>query len=206
MAKIFSPDEWMVEKIEGKENLYRAVLCLEHLIMSNYDGKPINVVEVGPISSIGLEDHIAPISTLYERNPHLNCLSIGAIDASEEQIRKTLGNVEYLRGLLIPGKDDSAKLLEKLEGNPDIIYGQHVFESSPATPTSLPFGYAKPFEKSAEILKDGGFIVVDNYGGKMNVGIQSHWPNSSKMAHVMSYMYSNNEGIYVFQKLLTKSI
>jgi len=57
------------------------------------------------------------------------------------------------------------KLIDRIGGQPDIIYARHVFENSSSDIISLPFGACKPFEKSAELLAPGGFIVVDNNPG-----------------------------------------
>ncbi|MDD4333318.1 MAG: hypothetical protein PHT51_04370 [Patescibacteria group bacterium] len=218
---IIKPGDWLNNKTksnEQKEPLLRAVLCLEHLIKQYYSQTTSpKILEVGPamVDSITLfngnkikvpeaKQHIAPISLLQKRNPTFKCAAIGPQQLSNRQKTSLLGDAKYIQGLLLP-EDGSSDLLlkieEQLEGAPDIIYGQHVFENSSAATENLPFGPYKIFEKAAQILSPKGFIVVDNYSGdKRDVGILDYWPYSQKMKQMHSYMYGKDKGIYVFQK------
>lgn len=218
------PEEWITEDFSKsrmfESHSYRAVLCLEHLIKNNYNGNPINVVEVGPIPTFEWKEEVrAPIAILKERNPKINCISIGSRDVTVKRKKQILGDIQYVKGI-ISTEDCFQKyieeMLQRLGGIPDIFYGQHVFEDSESSPESLPVGPYKPFEKCAEVLKDGGFIVVDNYGGtKEQIGRESHRENSKKMKLSHSYIHTIDEptgilkfycdspierGIYAFRK------
>lgn len=210
LPKTILPKDWLENKTENKpDNQLKAVLCLEHLIQNYYynqDHSP-KIVEIGPVGMLNTKvfgEHKAPISLLSQRNKDFHCLALGPQSLSSKNKKELLGNVEYIEGLL--SKESmfnqfSDSLIKKLGGTPDIIYGQHVFESSPGSETSLPLGPYKIFEKSAEILAPNGFIVVDNYGGKQNqIGIEKHWPHSKNMKLAYSYIYEENKGIYVFKK------
>lgn len=186
-----------------------AVLALEHLIKLHYsDMSQVRLVEVGPICVIDSlkQEHIAPISEISKRNPSVKCVAYGLEKPSTQEERdKTLGKVEMVYGPLTIEKNITVLLdilFEKLDGRPNIIYGQHVFENSPCEFRDLPHGSYKPFEKASEIVETGGFIVVDNYNGKLHkVGKCDSRTYTSQMEHKFSYMYSKDEGIHVYRKL-----
>lgn len=226
VSKEITSEEWITENIrypekyrmiaenesDNDDSSLRAVLCLEHLIKNNFGKKRITIVEVGPIHpdfndplmELLSRRRIPPISLLYMRNPHLNCLAIGPVEINEEQKNRLLPGVDYILGLLTTDRhtDNSNELIKRIGEKPDIIYGQHIFETRrKASPLMLPCGRYKPFEKSAEILRDCGFIVVDNYGGEFDqVPLSFEYENISKLKHTHSYMYSNRESIFVFRK------
>jgi hypothetical protein len=212
--EVITPQEWLEDKkIEGvEEKCSQAVLCLEHLIERHYKEQSIKILEVGPVPTLWnkapelVKNHKAPISLLSERNKQLECFAIGHHNIPEEIRKNFLGDVEYIQGILDPFQDEYLNMLvKKFKGNPDIIYGQHVFENSPASINSLPVGPYKPFEASAKMLASGGFIVVDNAGGqKSQIGIPKNWPISKIMKLAYSYNYSEKEAIYVFQKSAAK--
>lgn len=205
--QIINPEDW--NKNKTQQPYERAVNALEHLIQNNFNDKSsVRFVEIGPVCLIDIlkSKHIAPVSILHARNPLINCLAYGGEKpASEEESKKTLGNVEMIHGLLTIEDfyNESIELLfKKLSGSPNIIFGQHVFENSDSSSRSLPFGPYKPFEKASEILEIGGYIVVDNYGGRLNsVGKHDNWKFTKQMKYESSYMYSEGQGIHVFKKI-----
>lgn len=203
--RVYQPEEWLKGPLVKEDSIVaRAVLCIEHLINNSFKRKDLRVVEVGPFPVDDDWEHTAPISVLYKRNPDLMCAGFGPLERSEEQIKKTMGDVEYIQGILMPEKISdkyAEKLIHVLGGQPHIIYGQHVFEHSDGCLESMPFGPYKIFEKAAEILEPNGFIVVDNYGGrKGQIGKVSDWEHSKNMRLTHSFMHKEDEGIYVFQK------
>ncbi|MFC1774784.1 hypothetical protein ACFLZN_00530 [Nanoarchaeota archaeon] len=206
-ATIINRSRWLGERTH-ESSLDRAVLCLTHLIRNNFpDKEPLRVVEVGPIDPMFPERHTAPISLLSERHPNLSCVGFGIHQVTDEIRASTLGRVPYIMGVLRLGElgDESAdKLIEFLGGTPNIIYGQHVFESSPGGSISLPFGTVNPFQRAAEILAVNGYLVVDNYPGRPGQVSRPvmYAPVDAvrRLRNTFSYMYSEKEGIYVFQK------
>lgn len=221
---IIGPEEWLRKSAENRENISRGVLCLEDLIRREFGGMPVRVLEVGPVPSIlkgtALGDyelkHRAPIGALQKRNPELKCLAVGIPPLMEKERAQILGDVPYIAGILSAYESEmelfnkelgpvNDRIQNGLGGAPQIIYGEHMFENSPSGPKSFPLGPYKPFEAAAEMLAPGGFIVVDNAGGRRHqIPFDSlvSFPEISKLKERYQYTYDSKDGrsIYVFQK------
>jgi hypothetical protein len=187
-----------------------SVKAIEYVI-DNYfsDRKSVRLVEVGPfsvsVSDVLRTEHEAPIKKFHVLNPDIKCCAYGPkVYESKEDIIRTVGDVEYVEGYLTIERshDKNVKrLIDMLGGRPNIIFGQHTFEGSDSSFRDHPFGPYKLFEKASEILADGGFIIAQNYGGKLsNVGRQGHWQNSKLMKNEVFLIYSEDEGINVLKK------
>jgi len=202
------PEEWLQEHPHENESCLRAVHCLEHLTRNNLVGRAPAILEFGPIPTYTEHNpnRRAPIGVFAQRNPEASCLGFGHHPVPEGRGEQILGNVQYLQGIVMYYCEEiNERILQVFGRSPDIVYGQHVFENSgDGMGRSLPFGPYKLFEQSAGMLNVGGFIVVDNYGGKRyqiaRETFEVNWPHSAAMQFVYSYMYGKSEGIYVFQK------
>jgi hypothetical protein len=208
-----STKEWLPDDMNLSAQK-EGVVCLEHLIANEIGDKSVRMIEVGPIKS-GFEksrkrvmNHKAPIKLFQNRNPKHRCVGIGPEDLSDKERVRLLGKADFVKGLLGTGiRDNSKELIEKLGGSPDIVYGQHVFEHSDGYLESLPFGPYRIFERAAEILKVGGFIVVQNYGGsKSQIGMHNLGDNLHSKTMEPWALYEIEErggekrGIFVFKK------
>lgn len=230
---IVGPEEWFRKSAENGESISRGVLCLEDLIRREFAGMPVRILEIGPVPTFlrgssrstkeaneilyrGALQHRAPIGTLQKHHPELKCLAVGVPPLTEEERVQILGNVPYVAGILSAYESEMKLFNEKLGpvneriknglgGAPQIIYGEHMFENSPSGPESFPLGPYKPFEAATEMLAPGGFIVVDNAGGKRNqVPLDPivSFPEISRLKERYRYVYDTKDGqsIYVFQK------
>ncbi len=213
---VIKRDEWVraIESVEDKTA--RPVSCIEDLVKREKVQAPVRVLEIGPIPVDDYWEvtHVSPISLLYNRNPDWKCLAVGIQQPQEKYRQQLLGDVKFIKEIMISNRElgDRGRKLEEdikaeLDGQPQIIYGQHVFESSETGDDlkSLPYGPYKIFERAAEILAPGGFIVVDNYGGrKSQIGREPPYfvpgPHTKATELVYEYEYEKDSAIYVFKK------
>ena len=208
--------------------------CLEHLIGKNFEAtRQLRILEIGPIGiyTFRAEDncpieiryeleHRAPIAELQRKKPQHKYLGFGHVPADEEIRKSNLGEVPYLQGCLSPFNDESIdtddRIATALGGRPDIIIGQHVFESSRASPLIMPKTAYHLFEHAARMLASLGFLVVHNYdSGRDDIGERrdapKHFPHTAQTTLAFAYRtnYSfrapsgkeEKECIYVFKKM-----
>lgn len=194
--------------------LSHGVHCMEHLLQKLPQPHSVRVLEVGPFNGTPYF-MLAAIAHLAKRNPELRCAAIGPQRPSQEGLVETLGSVPFISGELA-GFDHHAKkrkydraaqqVLATLDGPPDIIYADHVFECSRGYEDTIPLGPWTIFEKCAEILNTGGFIVVDNAMGHVSQVSFPHAPQAKRMHLTYRYSYDKKPeekyvpAIFVFQK------
>ncbi len=214
--KVIPEDEWMTKKAEGIERLYvRAIACLEDVIRRELQGNQISLLEIGPLGMIDPEvfklfpeapRHVAPIKIFSEKHPEAHCLGVGFLALKGKELE--IGDVPYIRATIGIDKDVDQKINKALGAMPNIIYGQHVMENSPSGGTTI--APHKIFEFAAEILPDGGLLVIDNAFGTLGtISRQNHLPHTAQMCHVYTYEYTEKEfvnkkarkfGIFVYKK------
>lgn len=220
----FEPDDWC-----GKRAFIdRGVDCLRHLIRKEFTDGIVRVLEVGAVDPYFMvernrpEDYEfepCPISVLTRRVDRVVSAVVGPVgDLNERHKRQIFRDANCVEGFLVESSfcwDDATwpsdvhqQILEVLGGPPDIVYGQHVFENSDASFESFPMGQGQPVYGAAEILADGGFLVIDNASGHIErIWLDWRHEHVGKLSFTYSYMYGSksdgelhDRGIYVFQK------
>jgi hypothetical protein len=202
---VLEPGDWLPSGAEGVNNSpERGVLCVEDLVKREKLKLPIRVLEIGPTPISVIEVNIenekpAPISLINKRHPDWRCLAAGHHILEGELRDHILGEVEFLQGSIgirnksFYNQNLIPEIINKLGDHPQIIYGQHVFENSETGfngTDPLPFGPYVIFDGAAELVASGGFIVVDNYGGKKyQIGRDLNDPNTKLTELVYEYKY-----------------